>query len=46
MPETVTKVGGTLPSFAVSFVLYLVLSRVLLPAARAAGVAVANDRAG
>lgn len=31
-PETMTKVGGTLPSFAVSFVLYLVLSRILLPA--------------
>ena len=30
VPEWTTKVGGTLPSFAVSFVLYLLLSRVLL----------------
>jgi putative hydroxymethylpyrimidine transporter CytX len=30
IPADVTKVGGTLPSFVVSFVLYLVLSRVLL----------------
>jgi NCS1 family nucleobase:cation symporter-1 len=52
VPETVTKVGGTLPSFAVSFVLYVVLSRVLLPAAgrtppgRSGGSAVASHRAG
>lgn len=30
VPADVTKVGGTLPSFVVSLVLYLVLSRVLL----------------
>jgi nucleobase:cation symporter-1, NCS1 family len=30
VPEWATKVGGTLPSFAVSFALYLVLRRVLL----------------
>ena len=42
VPEWVTKVGGTLPSFAVSFGLYLVLRRVvaatsIIPTERRAG---------
>ena len=44
VPEWVTKVGGTLPSFAVSFGLYLVLRRILLPAAR--NIVPLDDRAG
>jgi NCS1 family nucleobase:cation symporter-1 len=34
VPATVTKVGGTLPSFAVSFVLYLVLNQLMAAATR------------
>ena len=34
VPSDLTRVGGTLPSFAVSFALYLVLHRVLLPRPR------------
>ena len=35
VPEWATKVGGTLPSFAVSFVLYLVLRLVVATAGSA-----------
>ncbi len=31
VPDDVTRIGGTLPSFVVSFVLYLALQRVLFP---------------
>jgi nucleobase:cation symporter-1, NCS1 family len=46
VPETMTKVGGTLPSFAVSFVLYLILSRLVAAASTTVGSSRSSDRAG
>ena len=46
VPEWVTKFGGTLPSFAVSFVLYLALSRVVLPLVPGPRALAFEERAG
>ncbi|HLB23161.1 MAG TPA: cytosine permease [Dehalococcoidia bacterium] len=46
VPSWMTEIGGTIPSFVVSFLLYLALSRVSLPAGQPIRQAEAGEGAG